>query len=102
MVEYRTIDMFVGMRKNMIERDIEEYITLKREIDEMQKRLKELRKHIIEYYGEGKHFAGDHEIMIREVTKVQLRTGAVKKKLAELGILDEYVYTVKYTRLEIR
>jgi len=101
MVEYRTIDMYVGM-EGTIERDIEEYLTLKREIDEMQKRLKELRKHIIEYYGEGKHKIGDHEVVIREVTRVQLKTGAVKKKLIELGILDEYVYSVEYTKLEIR
>ena len=105
MVEVVTLEVF-GVRPRQVEVDalqakVWEYLELKRQMEEIQRRMQALRKEIIEEVGVGKKNVGPYTVIVKAVEQERLRTRDVRRYLEQAGVIHRFVYKVETKRLEI-
>lgn len=105
MVEVVTLERF-GVRPRQVEVDtlelkVWEYLELKRKMEEIQAKMNQLRKEIIEEVGVGKKNVGDYTVIVKAVEQERLRVKDVRRFLEQAGVLNRFVYKIETKRLEI-
>lgn len=93
----------VGVRQKVlrdIENDVEEYYNLKRQMDEIKKRMAELRDIILENYEDGTHIEGDYVVSVKTYRQSRFDTRAFRKDHEDL--YREYCIEREVKKLDVR